>query len=33
LRVRTGTAHRIQPSERFVQDVEAICGAGAVVLK
>jgi DNA polymerase-3 subunit alpha len=33
LRVRTATAHRIQPSERFVNDVEAICGAGTVVLK
>ena len=33
LRVRTATAHRIQPSDRFVNDVEAICGSGAVTLK
>jgi DNA polymerase-3 subunit alpha len=33
IRVRTGTAHRIQPSDRFVNEVEAICGAGAVTLK
>jgi DNA polymerase-3 subunit alpha len=33
LRVRTATAHRIQPSDRFVHDVEAICGSGAVTLK
>jgi DNA polymerase-3 subunit alpha len=33
LRVRTGTAHRIQPSDRFVNEVEAICGSGAVTLK
>jgi DNA polymerase-3 subunit alpha len=33
LRVRTASAHRIQPSDRFVHDVEAICGAGTVVLK
>jgi DNA polymerase III subunit alpha len=33
LRVRTATAHRIRPSDGFVRDVEAICGAGAVELK
>ena len=33
LRVRTAAAHRIQPSDRFIQEVEAICGAGSVVLK
>jgi DNA polymerase-3 subunit alpha len=33
LRVRTASGLRIQPSDRFVRDVEAICGAGAVVLK
>jgi hypothetical protein len=33
LRVRAATSHRIQPSARFVEEVEALCGAGAVVLK
>jgi DNA polymerase-3 subunit alpha len=33
LRVRTASALRIQPSDRLVREVEAICGAGAVVLK
>ena len=33
LRVRTACGVRIQPSDRFVHDVEAICGAGAVVLR
>jgi DNA polymerase-3 subunit alpha len=33
LRVRTTTARRIKPSDLFVKDVEAVCGAGAVVLK
>jgi DNA polymerase-3 subunit alpha len=33
LRVRTATARRIRPSETFVRDVEAVCGAGSVVLK
>jgi len=33
LRVRTATAHRIKPSDRFVKDVEAICGHGTVTLK
>jgi len=33
LRVRAGTARRIRPSDVFVRDVEAICGAGTVVLK
>jgi DNA polymerase-3 subunit alpha len=33
LRVRAATARRIKPSESFVRDVEAVCGAGTVVLK
>ena len=33
LRVHAATSHRIKPSEPFVRDVEAVCGAGAVVLK
>ncbi len=33
LRVRAGTARRIKPSDHFVRDVEAVCGAGSVVLK
>jgi DNA polymerase-3 subunit alpha len=33
LRVRTATAHRIRPSDVFVRDVEAVCGAGSVQLK
>ncbi len=33
LRVRTGTARRIRPTEHFVRDVEAVCGAGSVMLK
>jgi DNA polymerase-3 subunit alpha len=33
LRVRAATARRIRPSEHFVRDVEALCGAGSVVLK
>ena len=33
LRVRTAIAHRVRPSDRFVRDVEAICGAGTVSLK
>jgi hypothetical protein len=33
LRVRAATSHRIKPSDLFVRDVEAVCGAGAVVLK
>jgi DNA polymerase-3 subunit alpha len=33
MRVRTATAHRIRPSDLFVKDVEAICGAGSVRLK
>jgi DNA polymerase-3 subunit alpha len=33
LRVRAATARRIKPSDLFVKDVEAVCGAGAVVLK
>jgi DNA polymerase III subunit alpha len=32
LRVRAATARRIRPSEVFVRDVEALCGAGSVVL-
>ena len=33
LRVRTATARRIKPSDVFVREVEAICGAGTVVMK
>jgi DNA polymerase-3 subunit alpha len=33
LRVRAATARRIRPSDHFVRDVEALCGAGAVTLK
>jgi DNA polymerase-3 subunit alpha len=33
LRVRAATARRIRPSDTFVRDVEAVCGAGSVVLK
>jgi DNA polymerase-3 subunit alpha len=33
LRVRAATARRIRPSDSFVRDVEAVCGAGSVVLK
>ena len=33
MRVRAATARRIKPSDLFVRDVEAVCGAGAVVLK
>ncbi len=33
LRVRAATARKIRPSDTFVKDVEALCGAGAVVLK
>jgi DNA polymerase-3 subunit alpha len=33
LRVRTATARRIRPSDTFVRDVEALCGAGSVLLK
>ena len=33
LRVRAGTARRIRPTDIFVRDVEAVCGAGSVVLK
>jgi DNA polymerase-3 subunit alpha len=33
LRVRARTARRIRPSDGFVRDVEALCGAGSVVLK
>jgi DNA polymerase III subunit alpha len=33
LRVRAATARRIRPSEHFVRDVEAVCGAGSVQLK
>jgi len=28
-----GTARRIRPSDVFVRDVEALCGAGSVLLK
>ncbi len=33
MRVRTATARRIRPSDRFVRDVEALCGHGSVRLK
>jgi len=33
LRVRTAISHRVKPSDRFVRDVEAICGAGSVSLR
>ncbi len=33
LRVRTATAHRVKPSDQLVREVEALCGAGTVVLK
>jgi len=33
LRVRAGTAHRIRPSDEFIRAVEALCGAGSVVVK
>jgi hypothetical protein len=33
LRVRTAIARRIRPTEMFIRDVEAICGAGSVTLK
>jgi DNA polymerase-3 subunit alpha len=33
MRVRAGTARRVKPSDVFVKDVEAICGAGSVTLK
>jgi DNA polymerase-3 subunit alpha len=33
VRVRAATARRIKPSDLFVRDVEAVCGAGSVVLK
>ena len=33
LRVRTATSHRVRPSDHFVRDVEAVCGAGSVLLK
>jgi hypothetical protein len=33
VRVRADTARRIRPTDHFVKDVEALCGAGSVVLK
>jgi DNA polymerase-3 subunit alpha len=33
LRVRAATARRIKPTDHFVREVEAVCGAGSVVLK
>ncbi len=33
LRVRTATARRIRPSDQFVREIEAMCGAGSVVLR
>jgi DNA polymerase-3 subunit alpha len=32
MHVRIAIAHRVRPSDRFVRDVEAICGAGTVTL-
>jgi len=33
LRVRAATARRIRPSDHFVRDVEAVCGAGSVTMR
>jgi len=33
LRVRAATARRIKPTDHFVREVEAVCGAGSVLLK
>jgi DNA polymerase-3 subunit alpha len=33
LRVRAATARRIRPSDMFVRDVEAVCGAGSVTMR
>jgi hypothetical protein len=33
LRVRAATQRRIKPSDHFVREVEAVCGAGSVMLK
>jgi DNA polymerase-3 subunit alpha len=33
MRVKTQTQRRVRPSDMFVRDVEALCGAGAVELK
>jgi DNA polymerase-3 subunit alpha len=33
MRVKTMTQRRVRPSDHFVRDVEAVCGAGSVVLK
>jgi DNA polymerase-3 subunit alpha len=33
LRVRTHTARRVRPSDEFIRDVEAVCGAGSVHLR
>jgi hypothetical protein len=31
--VKTQTQRRVRPSDMFIRDVEALCGAGAVELK
>jgi DNA polymerase-3 subunit alpha len=33
VRVRADTARRIRPTDLFVREVEAVCGAGSVILK
>jgi hypothetical protein len=33
LRVRAATARRIRPSDHFLRDVEALCGAGSVTFR
>jgi DNA polymerase-3 subunit alpha len=33
LRVRAATARRIKPTDHFVREIEAVCGAGSVLLK
>jgi DNA polymerase III subunit alpha len=33
MRVKAATARRIKPSDTFVREVEAVCGAGSVMLK
>jgi DNA polymerase-3 subunit alpha len=33
LRIRTATARRIRPTDHFVRDVEAVCGAGSVRMR
>jgi hypothetical protein len=33
LRVRADVAQRVRPSEKLVEEVEHLCGAGSVVLR